>query len=752
MTISPRFIFLSSMFLPLLSYAADLEEIVVTAQKSPEIVKAEAVSQTSLSQTWIDDLYVDTFEEFSFFVPGLYVEEQGINSVGYAIRGMTTNNPEATRTPRVTVWMHGMDISRSQGAYTALFDLDRVDVLKGPVGSLFARGGQIGGINLENHFAELNTDGAIYSQFGNWNEVKINGFYNQKLSDNSALRIALFSHQRDGYIKNSNGTDLHSVDTQAGRLSFMQMLGTTRIDIQANLEKDDPSGLAFQNFLYPPSKPYEESDINNARQLHIKRNIKDIFARVSHPFSDSFKSEASVMYRGVKSNDVFDPDGTKLNLIQAEEYADYNTLEEVIKFQYTGDNYTSTFGMGHFHENVAVTFAAHINEQLAIKLKTVQDLVAQMMDPNNPPDLTSLIGNDLFDVNGNPNPYTGFDLSTNRYEQQTESVNNDSFSLFFDNTWYMNTYLALSFGLRYSQESLHTEIFTPPFSDGGQTTITDVYGNLFLQPAFPSLPGSAAEETTHGFSGRLSLNYYMTENMTMYATYARGRRPDILNYTEQSQLEHLSDEIVDSYEAGFNLNIPDSFSKFDASLYYYNFRHFATQLSGIGALQVISDDSASANVKGLELGYTQLFPYDILLFSNLTWNDAFFNKSAIIQGTNRFRYAPEWSGAVSLSKDFKMTNDWKSRLTWQESFQSEVFFEDDNSSNYGRNRQGGYGLMNIYLDFVFMDKLTLNAYIKNAADKRYIIDAGNFGQLFGLPTFVPAIGRQYGIGVNYQFK
>ena len=80
-----------------------------------------------------------------------------------------------------------------------------------------------------------------------------------------------------------------------------------------------------------------------------------------------------------------------------------------------------------------------------------------------------------------------------------------------------------------------------------------------------------------------------------------------------------------------------------------------------------------------------------------------------------------------------------------------MFFEDDNASNNGRNRQGGYGLMNIYLDFVFAGQLTLNAFVKNAADKEYIVDAGNFGQLFGLPTFVPGMGRHAGVGVGYQF-
>lgn len=731
--------------------AAELEAVVISAQQVTSDAGHEAVAQTTLSQDWINDLYVDTFEELSFFVPGLYVQEQSINSVGYAIRGMTSNNPEATRTPRVSVWLHDMDISRSQGAYTALYDIEQVDVFKGPVGSLFARGGQIGGVNISNHLAELESGGSVNAAIGSYNELKLQGHYNQPLSGSNAVRLAVYSHQRDGFIDNLDGTDLHAVDTQAGRLSFLQMLGDTRLDIQANIEQNNPSALAFQNFAYPPGKPFEKATIDQADRLQINRDIADVFARASHPFSDTINGSASVMWRDVATDDVFDPDGTLLDLVLAGERADYNTLETVMKLEFTGDNYTSTLGVGYFYEDVEVTFSAHINEQLAIKLESIQTLVALMIDETNPPDLGALIGNDLFDANGDPAPYTGFDLTTDRFEAQTESVENDSTSVFSDHTWYMHPALALSLGLRYSQEHLQTSIFTPPFSAGGQPTITSSFGNLFLQPQAVAIPYSKASDHAGGLSGRLSFSYFVSDGMTLYATYARGRRPDILNFTEQSRLERLADEVVDSWETGFRLNVPETFSQFDMAAYYYDFRHFATQFSGVGALQVVSDDNASASVTGLEMAYTQFFAHDILLFANLTWNDARFDESAIIRGENRFRYAPELAGAVSLSKDFALGTDWRSRLTWQESFQSEVYFEDDNGSNLGRNRQGSYGLMNIGLDVVFAEKLILNAFVKNATNKEYIVDAGNFGQLFGLPTFVPGMGRHVGAGVSYLF-
>ena len=104
-----------------------------------------------------------------------------------------------------------------------------------------------------------------------------------------------------------------------------------------------------------------------------------------------------------------------------------------------------------------------------------------------------------------------------------------------------------------------------------------------------------------------------------------------------------------------------------------------------------------------------------------------------------------------LSRDWNIGNHWQTRLTLQDSFQTEIFFEDDNSSNAGQNTQSSYNLINIYLDLRYQENTSFNFYVKNVADKEYIIDAGNFGAISGMPTFVSAIGRTFGLSANYIF-
>lgn len=735
-------------------YANDLEEVVISAVKVADKSKSEAVAQTTLSDIWIQDLYVASFEDLSFFVPGLYVQEQSINSAGYAIRGMTSNNSEATRSPRVSVWQHGLDISRSQGAYTAMYDIDRVDVFKGPVGSLFGHGGQIGGVNIINRFAQLDNSAAINLSTGNYNELKITGHYNQQLSDSNALRLAIFKHQQDGYIENSDGTDLNSVDTEAVRLGFTQQFIATEIHIQANYEKNKPNSPVFQSFQFTPKKPYEKATVSNGDNLQINRTIADIYTDIRYNLSDQTTASLAILYRDVKTDDTFDPDGTILDIVEANETANFSTFESQLKIEFSNnENFKSTIGFDYMYEEVDVTFSADINEQYVIRLPIIQRILnISGIDPSNPLciDDDNTICHNLFDTNGNPNPYTLSPFfSSHRYEEQTESVENTFYSLFFDTTYSFTDKLSISTGIRFSQEELYTQIHTPVVDNSDGDTRPNT--NIFLTPLSNTILLSRSKDKSSGLSGRLSFNYLFNDAVNLYTSYARGRRPDILNYTEQSQLEHLSEEIVDSYETGMHIYISETYSTVDMAVYYYDFKHFATQRSGVSALAFESDDNASASVQGVEIAYIQLFKYDLLLFTNLTYNDAVFDKSAIIQGENRFRYAPEWTGSISLSQEFSLNNNWLTRLTLQDRFQTEVFFEDDNQSNNGKNRQSGYSLINAYLDFIYGEQLTINLFVKNATDKEYIIDAGNFGDLFGLPTFVPGMGRHYGMGINIAF-
>ena len=750
-------LFLSTLFSSSLVLAESLEEIVVSATSAEQESGHASLSHSRMTSEWINDLYVDSFEELSFFVPGLYIQEQSINSAGYAIRGITSDNAEASRTPRVSVWLHGMDISRSQGAYISMFDIEAVDVYKGPNSALFATGGQIGGVNIQNAFAKLEDSDSIYAQYGNFNELKFTGHANFHLGGNNAIRFAVFKHDRDGYIENSDDTLLGSIDSEAIRVSTL--FGTEKhyLDTQITYEKNSPTSVAFQSFTENPSSPddpFSESNLSNGDNLRINRTIIDVFNRYTAKISDSINFKLSALYRDVEADETFDPDGFSINIVEAHEDAEYQTGQIEAKIEYLNHFMSMTLGASYFVEDVDVTFAATIDEELAIRLQVIQDNLSNTLGI----DLSLLgISTDLY-LNGLPNPYNEnstpaaiFDLSSERFESQTESVENSIASIFGDFNFTLPMNLELGLGFRYSEETLETSVFTEIPSIGSELSVTDGL-DLFLRPESDTQRRSSAEESSSGLTGHISLVHYLVDQSHIYWTYSRGRRPNILNFTESSSLEFLQEETVDSYEVGFTFFLSDLYSQLTGSIYRYDFENFTTLRSGVEALAFIADDNANATITGVELAYTQFLGDSWLLFSNVTYNDSVFDESEIIEGENRFRYAPEWVGSLSISKDFIVSDAWSGRVTTQARYQSKVYFEDDNSTNNGRNSQGGYAIYNLYLEFSWLEKLTLGSYLINATDKEYIIDAGNFGQLFGIPTFVPAIGRQFGLSIAYSFN
>src|SRR5689334_9835720 len=127
---------------------SDTGDIVVTAQFSRQNAIDVPMSLTAYSGKFLDDLGITDFEKLSRFVPGFVVQNQSPNNPGFVIRGITSDSGGAFEEPRVSVFQDGVSISKSRGSYVELFDLERVEVAKGPQSTLYGRGALIGAVNI----------------------------------------------------------------------------------------------------------------------------------------------------------------------------------------------------------------------------------------------------------------------------------------------------------------------------------------------------------------------------------------------------------------------------------------------------------------------------------------------------------------------------------------------------------------------------------------------------------------------------
>lgn len=124
--------------------AEDEEEIVVTAQLREQDPVDVPFALTAYNGEFLEDLGIEEFEELSQFVPGFEVQNQSPNNPGFVMRGITSDSGQSFIEPRVSVFQDGVSISKSRGSYVELFDMERVEIAKGPQSTLYGRGAGAG--------------------------------------------------------------------------------------------------------------------------------------------------------------------------------------------------------------------------------------------------------------------------------------------------------------------------------------------------------------------------------------------------------------------------------------------------------------------------------------------------------------------------------------------------------------------------------------------------------------------------------
>ena len=125
----------------------NLDGVTVTSQKREQQILDVPITMSVIDARFMEDNNITELDKLSEFVPGLQIRMQGIDRPSFVIRGLTSDEVSPAAQPRISVFYNNVPISRANGAAVELFDMQQVDVLKGPQGTLFGRGAEIGAIN-----------------------------------------------------------------------------------------------------------------------------------------------------------------------------------------------------------------------------------------------------------------------------------------------------------------------------------------------------------------------------------------------------------------------------------------------------------------------------------------------------------------------------------------------------------------------------------------------------------------------------
>lgn len=718
-----------------------LEEIIVTAQKRTQSANDVPISLTAYSGEKLQQLGLQELDDLSNFVPGLQVQLQSPNNPGFVIRGITSDSGSAQQEARVSVFVDGVPASRARGAVVELYDIERVEVLKGPQGTLFGRGAQIGAVHIISAKPDLD-------KFGFTGRVAI-GDYNQRLyetsvnvpvSDILAVRVAGISRKRDGYVPNlAGGPALNGVGVDAARGSFLltpnERLSLTGI---VNYQHDDYSGTSFKNKRFAPAggttSPFTAAQLNRGSDLGIDRELVNANLTADYKFNDNFSLTAISGYRKFDAVEEFDADGTQAYMLEFAEDAEGEQWSQEFRVNYdSGDRFQGFAGVSYFYEDGFQRVPLRTNER-SLALLTVPALAAAVGQPILP--------------NGTVNPGipalpTGLALRTLATGEFTNYGTNRAYEAFADGTYHLTPELSLTAGIRFTHEKQESAF------DQWNDKAASLFGSIF-----PNVARKQAEEDFDSAVGRVVASYKPSDDALVYASVSRGRRPAVVQ-VNASVSNVLSAETVWSYEAGGKASLLDNRVQIEGAAYYYDYSHFQTSTRVPNSATTITLDSGTASSYGLEASVTAQATDWASLFATYGYVHAEFddkdsNGNAQVLAGNTFRLTPRH--VVTLGANLEQELDSLKMVlfatpTW--AWKSRVYFEETNLPEIS---QGAYGIANLRLGVKSADdKWTVALYGQNLFDKEYIIDAGNTGGSFGLPTFIAGTPRFLGVEVSVKY-
>lgn len=773
-------------FAPQAAFAQDTETeddgqsgntIIVTAQKLEQRAQDVPITITATSGDRIEQLGVTDLDELSNYVPGLLIQEQSANNPGIVIRGITSDSGSSQQGPRVTLYYNGVDISRSRGSYQAIYDLERVEVIKGPQATLFGTASAVGAISLVSAKPREGESAEITAGYGNFEQRFVSGFLNGG-SDVLAARLAFEYRARDGYVENLSPNQEEELyeQNQVGVRGSLRYTPTPdfTLDLVATFDQQRNGGTPFISGTFPafagapggPANAFEDANLGGNPagaavlgddQLGLNREVYDLNLTAEYQFADDWTFTTVNGYREFDSEEVFDADGTAAPFLEFTEIATGWQFSHEGRFTYQGDTLRASAGWNLFIEDgeQAVPFAT----EEGVFLQCLGGLFGAPVIPGVPcvaadgsAPATGVTGT-LSALGQLPPGVTAIPYAS-VFENQGR---NEAYSVFADVTWLASDALELTAGVRLLDEYRQSGFF----ADIPDALITGA----------PLIPGQVdtngqtftADDSFQAILPRFNALLRVTDDVNLFATVSKGRRSPVVQLSASAQpdgiaqpnLNTISEETVWNYEGGIKLaSGPVSAS---LGVYYQVYDDFQVSIAQLdangnptGAFETASAGSASnLGVEGeLAVDLTNWFQ----VFGNFGYIDGGIDEdgafSPAFSGA-RFRLQPEFQASGGFTIDYETDSGVRFFATPSVTHRSRIFFEVPNSDLIS---QEAVTLVNARMGVSFSDnRYEIAGFIRNAFDEEYLLDAGNTGGAFGIPTFIPAEPQFYGVQVTARF-
>ncbi|MBS0612015.1 MAG: TonB-dependent receptor [Proteobacteria bacterium] len=792
------------------SEVGPLEEVVVTARRTVENLQTTPVAVTALTGEAMQDRGVANLVEIGNFAPNVDMSSanntsgSNLNSQIY-IRGIGQQDFLITVDPGVGLYVDGVYFARSTGSVLDLLDVERVEILRGPQGSLFGKNTLGGAINVVSKPPADAMGGQVQATTGRFNRADIQASIDLPISDKVLTRFSVLRNSRDGFVKRINaGDDLADVNSLAGRAQVLlrpndafkfdlSVDGTRKREHSAatvlvavspvyarNLDTaqtfvpngpDDPrlrldsgglapiqtNGYALFAGLFP-GRTYAIANIDTPFvNSGTGPNISDLdnsgVAGTATFDFDGMTLKSITAYRSMRAEFGRDCDNSPGDICHTHNKVDQHQFSQ--ELQLSGKSFQDRLswlaGLYFFHENASDRNDVRLLGGIYDALEQLPVLLgaAGPIGPC-PPSPAGIPVPGPLGCRGNPNNVgLDFDLNTAIH------VGTDSYAGFAQGSFAFTERLRATAGMRYTKESKDYSLLLLRRNSGVPAlAAVDSQGN-FLKPFQPQRPKVDIAD----WSPRAGIDFRATEDIFLYASVGKGFKSGGVNGRPTTAFGALpfAPETLWSYEIGAKTELFDRRMRLNLAAFYNDYRNIQLnvlrEVNGVFAADI--QNGGKARGTGFEAELLARVTSALTLEGSAGYLDQKLTSisaaaaGAGLRENSRLPRAPRWtfSGAATYAWPLGSVGSLTMRgdLTYRSGVWNDIV-------NTVELYQPGFALVNARVAWLSAaERFELAFFATNLTDKRYI--AGGNGALdsLGIAEGVAGRPREWGVSARVRF-
>ncbi|MDC0953542.1 TonB-dependent receptor [Porticoccaceae bacterium] len=722
---------MASGFLAVNAFAAlTLDEVVVTAQKRTESVQDIPIAISAFSEDELRAIDPQDSTAIIARTPGLTGSRDADTQAVLNIRGVGTNAFAPGADNSVGIYFNDVPISRNIGNQ-GFMDIARVEVVKGPQGTLFGRNTSSGAISVTNNAADLDESStALRVSAGNEGQKLYEIISNVAVSDDFALRFSARHDERDGTYSNaSNGDEYNGRDHDQFRLSAQwQVSENTNVlwfweefEMKNRWQMVDAAGVAASFGI--DNNPYNEQ-INVDPQP--EQSIDNSFSvlKVTSDLGDAMTFTSTTGY--FDSNIVAlptDADTLPIPIVDFVEPWTISQFSQEFRINGESDKVNWFVGASYYSEDVTVRTDVTIYEDPGLDV--------------------------LFNDEGLCGLAAEFGLSCGVHNEYNSASNETtSFAIYGDVQYALSEDLSLTVGARWTQDSKDATMVSP-LADSTVTALIGVVTGGADNAIFHWTDGAMGDDSWSSLDPRVAIDWRFNEDTLIYANYSKGFKSGGFNRQPiaagSNQTMGFGPEENNAYEVGIKSELSDT-ARINAAWFFYDYSDF--QLETNQGASILIQNAASLETSGLEVDATFLIG-DILdlriayayLDAEFTSGTASFAEMDVdLKGLTPSR-APEQT--YSIAGTVHVSDNAKIRIEY--SYTDEMFYTANNDALL---KTADYRLLSARIDWDSTDgKWGASVIGDNLLGEEYISSMINF--LF--PMQVPGMGRLMRAEARYNF-